>query len=323
MNTLTKIIAAILVAAAVALASFAWWLGRTPPAPPISSATAGPNSKAAIVEYPVVVPVRTLAAGTLITADALQVVKLPMNPAGAYRDVNAVAGKMPAAEIAAGMPITERALSNSLAMQLAKGERAVAVPVDEIVGAGNRVEPGDYVDVFFTLKQALEIEKSQTRLLVSRLRVLSYGETAVGGAQGATHSKAASNGKPLARPAHSAVLAVPVADVNRLVLATQNGKLLLAPRHPMDDVQPDVALFAAPAPVLNGKAGLSRGQADMLKTPENQAYAGVELTALANHAGGTHPRSSPAVSVAAANPRSSAAHTVEVIRGTRRESVPF
>jgi pilus assembly protein CpaB len=53
--------------------------------------------------------------------------------------------------------------------------------VDELVGAGNRILPGDFVDVFLNLRNAQPsisspAEAAQTRLLLSRLRVLSYGQ---------------------------------------------------------------------------------------------------------------------------------------------------
>ena len=152
-------------------------------------------------------------------------------------------------------------------LQLRPGERALAVPVDELVGAGNRILPGDFVDVFLNLRNAQPSvngpgEAGQTRLLLSRLRVLSYGqqdiapvatEVSTGSdvdtrndpraaditGSGSSH---ANNTEP-AQPARSAVLAVPVADANRLLLGAQQGKLFLALRNPADTGQPDLALF--------------------------------------------------------------------------------
>ena len=328
MNNLTKIVAAILVVAALGLAFVAWWLGSRPP-PTISAAPASIARNAS--QYEVVVAARALVAGKAIGTDDISLVALPINPAGAYSQASSVVGKVPLIDIGAGTPITESGLASGLAVKLADGERAVAIPVDEIVGAGNRVQAGDYVDVFFTLKQGQDSEKTQARLLMSRLHVLSYGAAVIGtagGSGGATPPQQASQtsqpAQAQAQPvARTAVLATPVADVNRLLLATQNGKLMLALRNPSDEAIPDLALFPSPATVLVGKRELTRDQQEALKLPDNQAFAGMEMNGLAGDS-----RSSASYKAAAA-PRPGAARganipgTVEVIRGTQRESVAF
>ncbi|PUA19811.1 Flp pilus assembly protein CpaB [Glaciimonas sp. PCH181] len=331
---LTKIIASILVIAALVLAFAAWWLGRSPPVAAVAAASTE------VATYPVVVALHSLDAGKEITAADVQLVKLPINPAGSYTQVNATVGKIPMAVIGAGTPITDTLLASGLALKLADGERAVAVPVDEIVGAGNRVQPGDYVDVFFTLKQGQELDKTQSRLLLAKLRVLSYGSAVIGssGSSGAEGNAATTSAQPNQagqanqagqqpqQPARTAVLATPVADVNRLLLATQNGKLMLALRNPADISMPDVALFPAPPAVLGGKSGLTRDQIATLGAPDNQAFAGVELTGLS---GGAKSPSviSPRRVAPATGLRSPGSgdnrNTVEVIRGVQRESVAF
>ncbi|AEK60687.1 Flp pilus assembly protein CpaB [Collimonas fungivorans] len=332
MNNLTKIVAAILVVAALGLAFVAWWLGSRPP--PTISAVPAPITKNAS-QYEVVVAARALVAGKAIATDDISLVALPINPAGAYSQASSVVGKIPLIDIGAGTPITESGLASGLAVKLADGERAVAIPVDEIVGAGNRVQAGDYVDVFFTLKQGQDSEKTQSRLLMSRLHVLSYGAAVIGAAPagssgGVVPSQQASQPSQPAQPsqqaqpiARTAVLATPVADVNRLLLATQNGKLMLALRNPSDEAIPDLALFPTPATVLAGKRDLTRDQQEALKQPDNQAFAGMEMNGLAGDS-----RSSASYKPAAA-PRAATGHsannpgTVEVIRGTQRESVAF
>ncbi|MQR01404.1 Flp pilus assembly protein CpaB [Glaciimonas soli] len=327
MNNLTKIVAAILVVAALGLAFVAWWIGSRPP-PTISAASAKSSQ-----QYEVVVAAHVLAAGKAIAADDISLVSLPINPAGAYSQTSLVVGKVPLMDVGVGTPITESALASGLAMKLAAGERAVAIPVDEIVGAGNRIQAGDYVDVFFTLKQGQDIEKTQSRLLMSRLQVLSYGTAVIGtatasGSAGALPTQQASQsaqqqsqqGQPVAR---TAVLATPVADVNRLLLATQNGKLMLALRNPSDEDIPDMALFSSPATVLIGKKDLTRDQQDALKQPDNRAFAGIEMNGLAGDAKSA-PSSKPSVAPRAAWERNArTVNTVEVIRGTQREAVAF
>jgi len=53
-----------------------------------------------------------------------------------------------------------------------------------------------------------------------------------------------------AEAARTAVLAVPVDDVNRLTLAENSGRLLLALRNPTDMSEPDPKLFAELPPAL-------------------------------------------------------------------------
>ncbi|SFA80654.1 pilus assembly protein CpaB [Collimonas sp. OK607] len=341
MNNLTKIVAAILVAAALGLAFVAWWLGSRPP-PPISAA---PTAVVASTskQYEVVVAARALAAGKAIATDDISLVTLPINPAGAYSQASSVVGKIPLIDIGAGTPITESGLASGLAVKLADGERAVAIPVDEIVGAGNRVQAGDYVDVFFTLKQGQEIEKSQSRLLMSRLQVLSYGAAVIGtatsgGSAGAIPNQQTSqsgqqvqSSQQAQQVARTAVLATPVADINRLLLATQNGKLMLALRNPADTTAPDPALFPVPTAVLAGKKDLTRDQQQAMKQPDNQAFAGMEMSGLAGDsksASSRKPYANSANSVAVQsgavqNRGANNSGTVEVIRGTQRESVAF
>ena len=223
----------------------------------------------------------------------------------------------------------------SYAQRLNPGERALAVPVDELVAAGNRILPGDHVDVFLNLRAPPGMNnegRAQTRLLLSRLRVLSYGAVdaapaaQVAGAEAptaATDSRAAdiqgsaagssgSAGTP--PPARSAVLAVPVADANRLLLGAQQGKLFLALRNPADPGLPDTTLFASTDAVLDARRDLDPAQRLALASPENDAYAGVDADALAGHA--TPPHAPPHVSHPARHRATARVDRgVEIIRG--------
>jgi pilus assembly protein CpaB len=340
MNNLTKVVAAILVIAALGLAFVAWWLGSRPPltiAPALTPVANGKSSK----QYEVIVAARVLEAGKAITTNDISLVTLPINPAGAFDQASSVVGKVPLIDIGTGTPITESGLASGLSVKLAEGERAVAIPVDEIVGAGNRVQAGDYVDVFFTLKQSQDITTTQSRLLLSRMHVLSYGTAVIGTATGGgstgavpvqqssqavQSAQAPSQGQQQAR---TAVLATPVADVNRLLLATQNGKLTLALRNPSDETISDVALFPQIPAVLAGKKDLTRDQQEALKQPDNLAFAGIEMDGLSSDSKSSahKPGGRNLAAAKTAGPPSGHvagnAGTVEVIRGTQRESVAF
>lgn len=210
------------------------------------------------------------------------------------------------AALSAALPV------QSYAQRLNPGERALAVPVDELVAAGNRILPGDHVDVFLNLRAPAGMDKegqAQTRLLLSRLRVLSYGaadavphaqaadtteppaatDSRAADIQGSASSSSGNGGAP--QPARSAVLAVPVADANRLLLGAQQGKLFLALRNPADPGLPDATLFARTDAVLDARRDLDPAQRLALASPENDAYAGLDADALAGKA--TTPRAPP------------------------------
>ncbi len=312
MNNLGKWIAVLLVLAAAGLAALAWWLGSRP-APVMAKPVAA--IAVATVQYPAVVAAVKLEQGKPITAADVSLLNLPASAPGTYQNTAAVIGKVPTTDIAAGALVMETGIRHGLALALEPGERAVAVAVDEVIGAGNRIEPGDYVDVFFTLRQGTDIEKSQARLLVSRQRVLAYGTTVVG-EQGTDNSK-----QTTTTPPRTAVLAIPVNQVNDLLLAAHNGRLVLALRSPADQQTADASLFANPTPLLNVKGGLTRAQQEALNTPENQAFAGVDLPSWAVDSKLGRARSSPRINspMRSSAPRS----TIEVIRGTQREAVPF
>jgi len=248
---LTKIIAAILVLLAIALGGYAWVLSRQPAKPVAVATTQGATSpsKAQTPTYAVVVTARPVAAGRAITADQLRVEQLPINPSGAFKETAPLIGRVPVFDLGEGSPLLEGQLSSGLAMRVEEGERAVAIKADELMGVGNKVQPGDFVDVFVMLKSdGKDVDRSQARLLLPRKRVLAFGNASVD----SLSSKATDgNGNPAAQQqqrndaARTAVLAVPVEEINRLTLGESTGRLLLALRNPLDTTMPDPTLLAS------------------------------------------------------------------------------
>lgn len=334
MLKLTRLAAIGLIALAVVLALAAFALSRRPPAP---SATPVASNAAAPQRVPVVEASTTLRAGQPIRAADLRMGEAATAPAGAYTSVAEAAGAVPVRDLPAGSALDRGLMAQGYALRLNPGERALAVPVDELVAAGNRILPGDYVDVFLNLRAPAGINtdgQAQARLLLSRLRVLSYGATDTAPAVAATSangeaadsraadiqgSSAASgtstNGT--SAPARSAVLAVPVEEANRLLLGAQQGKLFLALRNPTDVGLPDQDLFAPSVAVLSPRRALSPEQQLALASPENDAFAGIDADALAGRrtAQGTPP--APVARAAAPVRRSAPRLTpgVEIIRG--------
>jgi pilus assembly protein CpaB len=310
MPNLTRIVAGALIALALLLGIFAWTLSRQPavhPVTPVAQAT-----------FPVVVAARALPAGKPITVDALRVQSLPINPEGAFGDPSLLTGRVPTADIGADAPVLEAQLSSGLAERIEPGERALAVRVDESNAVGNRLRPGNLVDVFFTLKRegngasGAEVERSQARLLMSKVRVLAFGNATPG-----ADNPGDANGM-----VRTAVLAVPVAQIDNLTLAETSGRLVLALRNPKDEEVVDPGAFAPAEGVLKISSHASAADDAQAST---RAAAGVGLDELAGNAGSagkpsarpqTAPRLvKPAARVVAAN------DNIEVIRGGRTESV--
>jgi pilus assembly protein CpaB len=311
MANISKIIAALLVISALLIAIYAWNLGRHP-VQPIKSETGS------VALYPVVVAAKVLPAGQPITADALKVEKLPINPSGAFNNANDVVGQAPTVDLGVGTPVLTAQLASGLAAKIGVGERAVAVRVDETNAVGNRVAPGDFVDLFLFLKRdGGEVDQSQARLLLSKLRVLAYGEASLDGPE--HMAKADGGGIPQRQDvARTAVLAVPVEEVNRLTLAETAGRLVLALRNPQDNEVVDDNAFAQMPPVLKAKVGD--------KDPINgstQAAAGLGLPGLAGVSSSEKkhnvpPQAQPSLTLGAGK---SVTSGVEVIRGGKRETV--
>ena len=320
----SKIIAAVLVLLAVLLIGYAWMLSRQP-AP--SVATAQPLARPAATEatFPVVVTTKPLQAGQAIDASALRVAQLPINPGGAFMSVAEVVGRVPVFDMGTGAPLLENQLVSGLSMRLEAGERAVAVKADEVMGVGNNVRPGDFVDVFFALKaDGKDVERSQSRLLLSRMRVLAFGSASVDGMPASAEGRGAQRAQPTSHlPARTTVLAVRVEDVNRLALGETHGRLFLALRHPNDTTEPDPTLFAELETALQPQGG-QRSAASL--TGIDRAHAGLTTQHLAAGGSVITTRRAPVASaptravLAAAQP---AGQEVEIIRGDRRDTVRY
>lgn len=317
MSSLSKIIAGVLLAAGIVLAFVAWRLASAPSAPPAApagpvAATATPPAETPVKRYPVVVAAAAIPAGTRIDSDKmLRVDQWQVALSGSYSATTPLQGAYTRVDVAAGDPLLPSMLAQGLARQLKPGERALAIAVDEVVGGGNRIAPGDLVDVFFLLEKGVEIQGGQARLLQSQVRVLAYGAASVDGPE----EKSTLPGPP-GQPARTAVLAVPVEQVNELVLASRSGRLQLALRPVGDEGKPDTQLFAQRSAVLPARADLTPEQREQLQSGPNRAYAGDSLAQL----DAPTPAAKPAPARAAGG---AGGRTVEILRGDKSERVRY
>ena len=329
MVNVAKIAVGVLLAVALALGVYGWMLARAPQAPdPQAQASAGNSQPNASLS--VVVAAQAVPAGQALKAEDLQLMQLPAKPDGAYGEIQAAIGAVPAVDIPKGAPVFQGQMVTGLALKLSQGERAVAVKVDESIGAGNRIRPGDFVDVFFALRRdGNEIDQSQARLLLSRKRVLAYGAASVDALSSADKTE----GKPANGPdnARTAVLAVPVAEVNQLLLGGSNGSLLLALRNPTDMTEPDSEKFAPLPGVLT--VAMTKGSVAAPLEGADAAQAGVAMSSLAGSAGTSAARTTaarpmPAGVAKPAVPRTRTASAdpslpVEFVRGANSQTVRY
>ncbi|TLP55432.1 MULTISPECIES: Flp pilus assembly protein CpaB [Pseudomonas] len=203
--------------------------------PTIAPAPAAPPEPA---RSPIVVLRKTLPANTPISADDVLIERLQVVPEGAFEQVEQVLGRSSTRTLAAGTWLDASSFTSGgpLARMIRANERAVAVAVDDVVGAGGQLRPGDYVDVLLFLREENNNPQSSAQVVLPALRVLSVDlQTGLANdgrpAQSAEDLKAS---RDLRASSGSAIrnvgLAVPQALASRLMLAAQVGTLRLAVR---------------------------------------------------------------------------------------------
>lgn len=187
----------------------------------------------------VVTLARDVAADVPLTSDDLLIQQLQLAPPDSLNSMEAVLDRTLWRGLPAGTMLAESSFGSggALSHMIRANERALAISVDEIIGAGGHLRPGDYVDVLlFLVKDEINIEPT-AQMVVPALRVLSVGEELGLSLDGTpvvpvVPGDEGSNPRQSARReiARNAVLAVPAPLVPRLTLAAQAGELRLAVR---------------------------------------------------------------------------------------------
>lgn len=226
---LLKAIAALLVAVAIGLAFAGWRMASDVPetvatAPAVTPAAPGPSGHA------VLTAARRLAVGTRLKAPGegqaplLQTIDYPEPLDDSFSDLAEVEGRVLTRPLAPGDVLrpSHFAAGGLLAEAVPAGKRGIAVSVDEVVGGGGFVAPGDRVDVFLYVQDRGGERRGLARRVLSDIEVLSFGD--------------ALRGQPLPegdeggpkRSGRTAVLALNEAQAPRLLLAEEIGRLRLA-----------------------------------------------------------------------------------------------
>ncbi|UCJ17676.1 Flp pilus assembly protein CpaB [Pseudomonas sp. MM211] len=182
----------------------------------------------------VVVLARDVQPLTPITRDDLAVERLRIAPPGSFAKPEELLGRTLWRHTTAGTVVNQATfeMGGPLARMIRPEERAIAVAVDEVIGGGGHLSPGDYVDVLLYLPQDENNRDQTAQVLIPALRLLS-----VGSALGATNQGEAAQlpvdaeeERRRRRSPTTAVLAVPDVLLTRFMLATQVGSLRLAVR---------------------------------------------------------------------------------------------
>lgn len=335
MNKSFKWVAGLLVLLGIMLAAFAFISAK----PKVVKAVPTASQAPAAPQHTMVVLSKDVVAGHVLQAEDVRMQAVEQLPAGAYIDSTAVIGRGTAQALSAGAPVTTKTLLSGISGMLQAGERAVSIKVDEASAVGHKVQPGDWVDVFLVLRRDnQEVGETQARLLLARKRVLAYGAELdkAGQAQPQTEKgkgdqPAQAEGGKNPQPAKTAVIAVQVEEVNRLMLAEIQGQILLALRSPLDETLPTTAAMEkVPGMTISPKL-LVGDEVQLTAVPINSALTPTTLDTLAAAEAGSKTKPKPAAAAPVARTGGSAAPvrsqpagtTVEFIKGARTETVRY
>lgn len=199
------------------------------------------------IEEPVLVAARDIPTGHILRKDDLTIELQSKRPPHSYSNASQVVGRQANKNITSGEVILSRHVHDysQLANNLNPGERAMAVRVDEVIGSGGFIEPGDRVDVLFYLHSGQEVGKnSSAQVLLTNVRVLAFGNVIESTEEEQSSSQENEEGfskvipkpkdekkekeeKPTGKKSKTAVLAIDESETSTLLLAETSGKLRL------------------------------------------------------------------------------------------------
>jgi pilus assembly protein CpaB len=217
-----------------------------------------PERRVEVATAHAVVAVRPLSVGELVAKDDVKVMPWPAAALvpGSFSSIDQVVNRGLLASIAVNEPLTEAKLTKAgtvagLSPTIPEGMRALSVRVNEVIGVAGFVVPGTRVDVLVSLKQR---DNTKTRVVVGNVQVLTAGTRF-------DQESAQKEGKPI--PTTVVTLMVTPEDAEKIVLAADEGRIMLTLRNPIDQSTTQSAgvdtgsLFGpiAPPPVIQVKEG--------------------------------------------------------------------
>ncbi|HET9950666.1 MAG TPA: Flp pilus assembly protein CpaB [Candidatus Eisenbacteria bacterium] len=187
---------------------------------------------------PVVVTATDLTFGTKLDRAQLRLVRYPKEsvPAGAFSNIDSVAGQTTKIFLAAREPITDLKLSSrggGLSMLVHPGMRATSLEVNQVSGVSGFVLPGDKIDVLCTIDGHGQSEETVTKTILQNAEVLASGQ-----------KTAQQDNKPIT--VQAVTILVDPAGAEKLALGLHEGRLHLVLRNPEDSDTVQVASINTP-----------------------------------------------------------------------------
>jgi pilus assembly protein CpaB len=245
-----------------------------------------PARTVSIPTKPVVVAAADLDIGAELTRDDVRVIEWPANalPASAIADPNEVVGRGLILPVIQNEPILPMKLASKdagsgLPPAIPPGLRAVSVRVNEVIGVAGYVLPGTRVDVVATVSPTDMKQDMTSKVILTNVEVLAAGTKI---------ERDTERNKPI--PVNVVTLLVDPDESERLTLASNEGKIQLALRNPLD--KGTAATHGVKPAALLGLAAT---------TPK-----------------ATRPRTTTASAATVAAPEPPPLPTVEIIRGDKR-----
>jgi len=234
-STFLRILAALMVIAAIVTGYLGYRISNKKPAESLT---------VVVPSYSHVLATNDIAAGHVLTAEDLKVATTQQHDKQAFSDPQHLIGKATTSTIMKDTPFktSHFPAKNVFGQGLAPDERAVAIKVNEVIGVGGFIKPGDRVDVLLYLHRDQETgQVSSSQVVLTNVKVLAYG-TQTGEpepipqeevAQATPNKLGLSNSRidsKNSRDSRSAILAVHAQDTSKLMLADSTGILRLALR---------------------------------------------------------------------------------------------
>jgi pilus assembly protein CpaB len=233
-STFLRVLATLMVIAAIVTAYIGYKLSQKKPADTI---------KVVVPTYTQVIARNTLPAGHVLVIEDLDTATTSVLDKHVFSDPQTLIGKATTTSIMKGAAFTASHFpaSSVLGQALAPHERAVAIKVNEVVGVGGFIKPGDHVDVLLYLRSERETgEVSSAQVILTDVKVLAYGsltsESLSSQPESLTPSTPAKLGADNnsdiknSKDSRSAILAVNAEDMAKLMLGENTGSLRMALR---------------------------------------------------------------------------------------------
>lgn len=239
--------------------------------------------------HPVVVAAADLSLGAELRPEDLHVISFPQGsaPENSFSTAQEIVGRGLIVPVVRNEPILSAKLASSeagagLPAVIPEGMRAVSVRVNEVVGVAGYVLPGTRVDVLATASPTTNTSDTTSKVVLANVQVLTAGTRM---------EQDQEKGKPM--QVTVVTLLVTPEQSERLAQASNEGKIQLALRNPLDQT----------APLTTG-----------IKTAA--LLGGARPPAPAPRVASAQPRTGQPVTVEA--PAPAPAPTVEIIRGDKR-----